>query len=76
TLIPYLVDLGFTHLELLPGAAGAGMAAAGGDLDSMIDMTSVEGKVKASSVQKISELVTNHPNETVSVIRQWMSQEN
>ncbi len=47
----------------------------GGELDSMIDMTSVEGKVKASSVQKISELVTNHPNETVSVIRQWMSQE-
>jgi flagellar biosynthesis/type III secretory pathway M-ring protein FliF/YscJ len=26
-------------------------------------------------VQKISELVTSHPNETVSVIRQWMSQE-
>lgn len=61
---------------MLPGVAGAGMATAGGDLDSMIDMTSVEGKVKASSVQKISELVTNHPNETVSVIRQWMSQEN
>lgn len=62
---------------MLPGAAGAGMmGAAGGELDSMIDMTSVEGKVKASSVQKISELVTNHPNETVSVIRQWMSQEN
>jgi flagellar M-ring protein FliF len=45
------------------------------ELDSMIDMSSVEGKVKASSVQKISELVTSHPNETVSVIRQWMSQE-
>ena len=45
------------------------------ELDSMIDMSSVEGKVKASSVQKISELVTNHPGETVSVIRQWMSQE-
>lgn len=57
---------------LLPGAAGM---AGGSELDTMIDMTSVEGKVKASSVQKISELVTNHPNETVSVIRQWMSQE-
>src|SRR5690606_37571926 len=44
-------------------------------LDSMVDMNAVEGKVKASSVQKISELVTSHPNETVSVIRQWMSQE-
>jgi len=58
---------------MLPGMAGS--AGSGGELDTMIDMTSVEGKVKASSVQKISELVTNHPNETVSVIRQWMSQE-
>lgn len=58
---------------LPPGApAGGGQQ---GELDSMIDMSSVEGKVKASSVQKISELVTSHPNETVSVIRQWMSQE-
>ena len=45
------------------------------DLDAMIDMSQVEGKVKASSVQKISELVTNHPGETVAVIRSWMSQE-
>lgn len=56
--------------------APPGMEPQGGsELDSMIDMSSVEGKVKASSVQKISDLVTNHPNETVSVIRQWMSQE-
>ncbi len=53
----------------LPGGEG------GGELDSMVDMSSVEGKVKASSVQKISELVTSHPQETVSVIRQWMAQE-
>ncbi|MCE9508525.1 MAG: flagellar M-ring protein FliF [Alphaproteobacteria bacterium] len=45
------------------------------ELDAMIDMSQVEGKVKASSVQKISELVTNHPGETVAVIRSWMSQE-
>lgn len=58
---------------MIPGAGPAPLGT--GELESMIDMTSVEGKVKASSVQKISELVTNHPNETVSVIRQWMSQE-
>lgn len=45
------------------------------ELETMIDMSQVEGKVKASSVQKISELVTNHPTETVAVIRSWMSQE-
>lgn len=61
-----------------PGATmiGGGNPAIGSSgIESMIDMSSVEGKVKASSVQKISDLVTNHPNETVSVIRQWMSQE-
>ncbi len=46
------------------------------ELEAMIDMSQVEGKVKASSVQKITELVSNHPGETVSVIRSWLSQEN
>ena len=60
----------------LSGPGGnSGMISGPSELESMIDMSSVEGKVKASSVQKISDLVTNHPNETVSVIRQWMSQE-
>lgn len=62
-----------------PGAAlPGGIPAAGeepSELENMINMSQVEGKVKASSVQKISELVNSHPNETVSVIRNWMSQE-
>lgn len=63
-----------------PGAAiaGGGMPGVGeepSELENMINMSQVEGKVKASSVQKISELVNSHPNETVSVIRNWMSQE-
>lgn len=43
--------------------------------DSLIDMTRVEGKVKASSVKKIEDIVNSYPAETVSVIRSWMSQE-
>jgi flagellar M-ring protein FliF len=56
--------------------SGPGQSGAVGELDSMLDMSAVDGRVKASSVQKISELVTNHPNETVSVLRQWMTTEN
>jgi flagellar M-ring protein FliF len=63
-------QLGGSQTAMLGAPAGSS------ELESMIDMSSVEGKVKASSVQKIAELVTSHPNETVSVIRQWMSQEN
>jgi flagellar M-ring protein FliF len=58
--------------QLAPPGGGGGSPS---ELETMIDMSQVEGKVKASSVQKISELVTNHPAETVSVIRSWMSQE-
>lgn len=43
--------------------------------DNMIDMQSVEGKVKASSVRKVEDIVENYPNETVSVLRSWMTQE-
>jgi flagellar M-ring protein FliF len=43
--------------------------------ESLISMQGVEGKVKASSVKKVEEIVTNYPNETVSVLRSWMTQE-
>ncbi len=43
--------------------------------ESMIDMQKVEGKVKASSVRKVEDLVDAYPVETVSVIRSWMTQE-
>lgn len=43
--------------------------------ESLIDMQTVEGKVKESTIKKVGDIVTSHPNETVSVIRNWMSQE-
>lgn len=45
------------------------------DDNDMIDMQAVEGKVKASSVKKVGNIVSSHPTETVSVIRNWMAQE-
>ncbi len=43
--------------------------------EAMIDMKSIQGKVKASSVKKIEDIVESYPGETVSVIRNWMSEE-
>lgn len=43
--------------------------------DHLIDMTRVEGKVKASSVKKVEDIVDSYPEEAVSVIRSWMTQE-
>lgn len=41
----------------------------------MIDISQVEGRVRASSLKKVGEIVEKHPEEAVSIIRNWMYQE-
>jgi flagellar M-ring protein FliF len=43
-------------------------------LDQMIDITQVEGRVRASSIKKIGEIVEKHPEEAVAIVRSWMYQ--
>jgi len=43
--------------------------------DSLINIQGIEGKVKASTVKKVEEIVESYPTETVSVVRSWMTQE-
>ena len=43
--------------------------------EQMIDLNKVEGRVKASSVRKISEIVEKHPEEAVAIVRNWLAQE-
>ena len=40
--------------------------------DGMMDMAQVEGKVKASAVKKVGEIVDKHPDEALSIIRSWL----
>jgi flagellar M-ring protein FliF len=39
----------------------------------MIDIAQVQGQVHAQSVQKVGELANRNPNETVTIIRQWLN---
>jgi len=43
--------------------------------DELIDIDKVEGRVKASSLRKIGEIVDKHPEEALSIIRNWLYQE-
>ncbi len=43
--------------------------------EELIDIDRVEGRVKASSVKKIGEIVEKHPEEALAIIRNWMYQE-
>ncbi len=50
-------------------------AAAESEIERMIDISKVEGRVKASSVRKVGEIVDKHPEEAVAILRNWMYQE-
>jgi flagellar M-ring protein FliF len=41
-------------------------------VQSMIDIAQVEGQVKESSVRKVGEIVTKHPDEATSILRTWL----
>jgi len=40
----------------------------------MIEIAQVQGQVHAQSVQKVGELADRNPNETVSIVRQWLNE--
>jgi flagellar M-ring protein FliF len=70
----------------IPGPAGAaalpGMSGAEGlidadnmaqEIDQMIDINQVEGRVRASSLKRISDLVNEHPEQAMNIMRGWMN---
>ncbi|TQV71885.1 flagellar basal-body MS-ring/collar protein FliF [Denitrobaculum tricleocarpae] len=44
------------------------------EIEQMIDINKVEGRVRASSVRKIGEIVEKHPDEAVNILRAWLHQ--
>lgn len=65
----------------LPVTGGAAMGGqpgifAGAEEDeSMINLSNIEGRVKASSLRKIGDIIDKHPEEAVSIMRTWMYQD-
>lgn len=81
-----LADPGLAARPQLPPPAGmqaAMIPAQGANLpvpmsrapaEQMIDIGMVEGRVAASSIKKIGEIVDKHPEEAVAIVRSWMYQ--
>lgn len=42
------------------------------EIDSMIDLDRVDGQVKTSALNKVSEIVDKHPDEAISILRSWL----
>ena len=56
-----------------PGGAPAALPKPdGGSASEMIDVAQFTGKIHASSVQKVGDLVKNNPEEAVAIVRQWL----
>jgi len=43
-----------------------------GAIDSAIDVAAVEGKIQATALKKVGELVERHPEESAAVVRNWL----
>jgi flagellar M-ring protein FliF len=74
---------GTAQAQLAPPSSGGGnanaeaeAAAAESEIERMIDISRVEGRVKASSLRKVGEIVDKHPDEAIGILRNWMYQEN
>jgi flagellar M-ring protein FliF len=59
----------------LPGAEGAGALPSPADGEEMINMASVRGQMRASSIAKIVKLTEEHPDEALLVLRRWLTPE-
>ena len=70
-------QIGGTPALAAPSPSGVPAPTDAGEehFEELIDIDRVEGRVKASSVKKVGEIVTKHPEETLNIVRAWMYQE-
>ena len=55
-------------------SGSAGLIAPNNNTAHLIDVAQVQGQVHAQSVHRVGELAERNPNETVSIVRQWLSE--
>lgn len=53
-------------------ASGAAQIAGETEPEDMIDIQRVDGRVRASSLKRVSEIVDKHPDETLAIVRNWL----
>ncbi len=71
---PALAD-GARSGEAASGAPGQALLPAGSNATHLIDVAQVQGQVHAQAVHRVGELAERNPNETASIVRQWLSEE-
>lgn len=54
------------------GGPAQGILPAPNPTGAMIDIAQIEGQVKESSVRKVGEIVSKHPDEATAIMRSWL----
>jgi flagellar M-ring protein FliF len=67
--------LAHEHLPALTDGSDAGQSLVSANATAqMIDVAQVQGQVHAQSVHRVGELAERNPNETATIIRQWLTE--
>ena len=59
----------------LPASTAADVPPPTTQLDSTIDVANIEGRMKVSPIKRVGEIVDNHPDEALNIIRNWLNQD-
>ncbi|WP_298111098.1 flagellar basal-body MS-ring/collar protein FliF [Bradyrhizobium sp.] len=70
--LPAIVD--GSGAQAAAPAGGPNLAPGANNTATLIDVAQVQGQVHAQSVHRVGELAERNPNETVAIIRQWLSE--
>ncbi|MBR0873190.1 flagellar M-ring protein FliF [Bradyrhizobium tropiciagri] len=69
--VPALAE---ARAESAPAATGQALIPSGSGAAQLIDVAQIQGQVHAQAVHRVGELADRNPNETVSIVRQWLSE--
>jgi flagellar M-ring protein FliF len=73
SMVPALADAGAHGADGSAGATGQALIPSGAAAQ-LIDVAQIQGQVHAQAVHRVGELAERNPNETVSIVRQWLSE--
>lgn len=60
--------------EATTGTPGQALIPSGNAAAQLIDVAQIQGQVHAQAVHRVGELAERNPNETISIVRQWLSE--
>ena len=72
--LPGATDAAASGMPRLTGPQSSAGRSGPDDRDAMINLSNIEGQIRASSIRKIADLVEKHPEQSLSIVRGWIQE--